>query len=151
MSSSASPIHDVENNVEERRFSAVSYKEDAKIDEYTRLVRFISTYRDTLGKTNADEGEIRESRVWFAPWRKKKFRWKYIGAGLQYPNEWSFTDINHGLSDSEVDQRRKIAGFNELTSEKINQFRKILSYFQGPILYGKRTSCPRRLNTGDHH
>ncbi|CDM37967.1 hypothetical protein DTO013E5_8265 [Penicillium roqueforti] len=134
MSSVSNPNRDVENDAAERRFSAISYKEDVKIDEYTRLVRWMSTYRDTKWD-QADEGEIRESRVWFAPWRKRKFRWKYIGVGQEFPDDWKFTDINHGLSDSEVEERRKVTGFNELTAEKVDQFRKILGYFQGPILY----------------
>lgn len=145
MSSVSNPNRDVENDAAERRFSAISYKEDVKIDEYTRLVRWMSTYRDTKWD-QADEGEIRESRVWFAPWRKRKFRWKYIGVGQEFPDDWKFTDINHGLSDSEVEERRKVTGFNELTAEKVDQFRKILGYFQGPILYGERLSRPRRLN-----
>lgn len=127
---------DVENGGADRRPSAISYKEDMKLDEYTRLVRFMSTYRGDE-KGDKGEGEIRESRAWYAPWKKRKFRWKYVGAGQAFPDEWRFTDIHQGLSDSDVDERRRSAGFNELTAEKTNQFRKILSYFQGPILYGK--------------
>jgi H+-transporting ATPase len=141
MSSVYNPNRDVENNAAGRRLSSISYKEDAKIDEYTRLVRWMSTYRDTK-RDHVDEGEIRESRVWFAPWRKRKFLWKYIGVGQEFPDDWKFTDINHGLSDSEVEERRKVTGYNELTAEKVNQFRKILGYFQGPILYGEELSHP---------
>lgn len=134
---------DVENGAASRRASVLSYKEDAKIDEYTRLVRFMSTYRDD-SKSDKDAGEIRESRSWYAPWQKKKYRWKYVGVGQEYPDGWRFTDINHGLSDSDVDERRRTVGFNELTAEKTNQFRKILSYFQGPILYGELAPHHRR-------
>lgn len=143
MSSIYDTNRDVEHDAAERRFSAISYKDDVKIDEYTRLVRWMSTYRETK-RDHADEGEIRESRVWFAPWRKRKFRWKYIGVGQEFPDDWRFTDINHGLSDSDVEQRRKVTGYNELTAEKVNQFRKILGYFQGPILYGEILLHPRR-------
>lgn len=127
---------DVENSAADRRPSAISYKEDFKLDEYTRLVRFMSTYR---GDEKGDKGtsEIRESRVWYAPWKKRKFRWKYIGAGQVFPDEWRFTDIHQGLTDSDVEMRRRSAGFNELIAERTNQFHKILSYFQGPILYGR--------------
>lgn len=79
--------------------------------------------------------------------RKKKFRWKYIGVGQEFPDDWKFTDINHGLSDSDVEQRRKVTGFNELKAEKINQFRKILGYFQGPILYGEKLPHLPRSHT----
>lgn len=133
---SSKPDRDVENDAADRRASVLSYKEDAKLDEYTRLVRFMSTYQgDKKGAT--EEGEIRESRVWYAPWQKKKYRWKYIGTGKEYPEEWLFTDVRQGLSSSDIEPRRRTAGFNELTAEKTNQFRKVLSYFQGPILYGK--------------
>ncbi|KAJ5982234.1 hypothetical protein N7451_012334 [Penicillium sp. IBT 35674x] len=112
----------------------MSYKEDAKLDEYTRLVRFMSTYRGD-SKDDKEAGEIRETRTWYAPWKKRKFCWKYVGSEQEFPDDWRFTDIHQGLSDSDVDGRRRTVGFNELTAEKTNQFRKILSYFQGPILY----------------
>jgi H+-transporting ATPase len=46
------------------------------------------------------------------------------------------TDINHGISGSEVETRRRRFGWNELTTEKTNWLKQFLSYFQGPILYG---------------
>jgi H+-transporting ATPase len=46
------------------------------------------------------------------------------------------TDINQGISESEVDNRRRRFGWNELTTEKTNWLKQFLSYFQGPILYG---------------
>ncbi|KAJ6060619.1 hypothetical protein N7444_002473 [Penicillium canescens] len=117
-----------------RRSSTVSYKKDAKVDEYTSLVTFMSDYREN-GTGSKEEGKIVENRVWYAPWKKRKFRWKFVGAGQEYPEEWSFTDIHQGLSDSDVEARRRTTGFNELTAKKTNQFRKVLNYFQGPILY----------------
>jgi H+-transporting ATPase len=124
---------DVESEAASRRPSAISYKE-AKLGEYTRLVKFMSTYRGDV-KADKDRGQIRESRVWYAPWKKRQFRWKYVGVRQELPDDWHFTDIHQGLSDSDVDERRRSVGFNELTAEKTNQFRKILGYFQGPILY----------------
>ena len=43
----------------------------------------------------------------------------------------------HGLTNADVELRRKKVGMNELVTEKENMFLKFLSYFQGPILYGK--------------
>lgn len=131
----SNPDSDVEDGAANRRPSALSYK-DAKLDEYTRLVKFMSTYRGD-SKADKEAGEIRESRTWYTPWKKRKFRWKYVGAGQEFPDDWRFTDIRQGLSDSDVDERRRNVGFNELTAEKTNQFRKVLGYFQGPILYGR--------------
>lgn len=138
------PERDVESDAVDRRASVISYREDAKLDEYTRLVRFMSTYQDK--KRDPEEGEIRESRVWYAPWQKKKYRWKYIGSAKEYPEEWRFTDIYQGLSVPEVETRQRTAGFNELTAEKTNQFRKVLGYFQGPILYGRIKSMKSPIN-----
>jgi H+-transporting ATPase len=47
------------------------------------------------------------------------------------------TTLNPGLSSHEVETRRKRFGWNELTTEKTNWLKQFLSYFQGPILYGK--------------
>lgn len=53
------------------------------------------------------------------------------------PPEWLEADIRQGISSQDVETRRKRFGWNELTAEKENQFRKFLSFFQGPILYGE--------------
>ncbi|RAL03477.1 plasma membrane H(+)ATPase [Aspergillus ibericus CBS 121593] len=114
--------------------STRSNHDDAKLDEYTRLVRFMSTYREK-DANDPGEGEIRESRIWYAPWKKRKFRWKHVGSSREFPEEWRITDIHHGLADTDVEERRRSAGFNELSSQKENPVARLLSYFQGPILY----------------
>jgi H+-transporting ATPase len=53
------------------------------------------------------------------------------------PDSWLETPINTGLSSNDIEERRKRFGWNELKSEKENVLEKILSYFRGPILYGK--------------
>ena len=55
------------------------------------------------------------------------------------PDEWLNADIKQGLTNSEVESRRKRMGWNEITSDKENLFIKFLMFFTGPILYGK--SC----------
>lgn len=58
------------------------------------------------------------------------------------PEEMLCTDIMHGISASEVDNRRRRFGWNEITTEKTNLFKQFLSYFTGPILYGMIDPCP---------
>ena len=52
------------------------------------------------------------------------------------PDEWLETNITTGLSQAESGMRRSKSGWNELTTEE-KLFRKLLSYFTGPIPYGK--------------
>ncbi|PWY74717.1 plasma membrane H(+)ATPase [Aspergillus eucalypticola CBS 122712] len=119
-----------------RRVSRVSYKEDyANLDEYGKLVKYASTYRE--GRPGDEvQGEEEEKRVWYAPWKKRKVFVKHVDQQPgQFPEDWLITDIRQGLPSSEVPVRRRRAGWNELVSEKENPIAKILSYFRGPILY----------------
>ena len=120
-----------------RRISRVSYKEDyANLDEYGKLVKYVSTYRE--GQGGGDEGDEEVRRVWYAPWKKRKVHVKRVDQNnQQLPPEWLLTDIHQGLPSDEVSVRRRRSGWNELVSEKENPIAKILSYFRGPILYGK--------------
>ncbi|KAL3466416.1 E1-E2 ATPase-domain-containing protein [Aspergillus heterothallicus] len=114
---------------------ATNTEDPSTADEFTCLVKFVFAYRE-FNHTNTDEGEVRVSRVWYAPWRKKRFRWKHTGGGgRKFPDDWVITDIRQGLSDANVTNRRNAAGFNELTAAKQNPIGKFISSFQGPILY----------------
>ncbi|KAJ5176816.1 Plasma membrane H(+)ATPase [Penicillium canariense] len=118
------------------RISRASLKEDwATLDEYGKLVKYVSTFRDAAAEQE-EEGEFHEKRLWYAPWKKRKVRVrrKEDQTGL-FPDEWLITDIREGLSSEEVNQRRRRSGWNELVSEKENPIAKVLSYFRGPILY----------------
>ena len=121
-----------------RRISRASLKEDwGSLDEYGKLVKFVSTYREGGDKEAADEEEV-ERRVWYAPWKTRKLRVRKADQEPgQFPEEWRITDIREGLSSDEVPNRRRRSGWNELVSEKENPIAKILSYFRGPILYGE--------------
>ena len=128
----------VENGDIEKEENRGIIDEADNVDEYTGLVRYISSYRDTRRKsvaTLSDQGDdAPKPKKWYAPWRK--------GAAtttFETPDEWLETPFNQGLSEQEVESRRKRTGFNELTTEKENMFLKFLSYFQGPILYGMFT------------
>jgi H+-transporting ATPase len=119
------------------RISRASLKEDwATLDEYGKLVKYVSTYRDS-GATAEDTPGVEEQRVWYAPWKKRKVHVRQVDdRAPKFPDEWLITDIREGLSSEEVNTRRRRSGWNELVSEKENPIAKILSYFQGPILYG---------------
>ncbi|PYH78526.1 putative plasma membrane H(+)ATPase [Aspergillus uvarum CBS 121591] len=124
-----------EQRRDSRRVSRVSYKEDyANLDEYGKLVKYASTYREG-GRGDEGQGEEEMKRVWYAPWKKRKVFVKHVDQQQGFPEEWLLTDIRRGLSSGEVPDRRRRSGWNELTSEKENPIAKILSYFRGPILY----------------
>ncbi|KAH8702157.1 putative plasma membrane H(+)ATPase [Talaromyces proteolyticus] len=119
----------------ERRMSrAMSVVNDPTLDEYERLVKYVSVYREPGKGEFTEEGEMR--RVWYAPWRKKWIPAKETGEGTQqFPENWLITDIREGLTEEEVSNRRRRSGWNELISQKENPIEKFMSYFQGPILY----------------
>ncbi|KAL2825948.1 E1-E2 ATPase-domain-containing protein [Aspergillus cavernicola] len=124
-----------ENRRASRRVSRSSAKEDwANLDEYGKLVKYISTFRDRGDEE--EEGDFVEKRIWYMPWKKRKLRLKHVEQEPgKYPDDWLLTDIKQGLPSEEIHNRRRRAGWNELTSEKENPFAKVLSYFRGPILY----------------
>jgi H+-transporting ATPase len=119
-----------------RRVSRASAKEDwSNLDEYGKLVKYISTFRDK--GEEGGEGNVEERRVWYAPWKKRKVHIKTTEEEPgKVPDDWLITDIKRGLPSGEIQNRRRRCGWNELVSEKENPIAKILSYFRGPILYG---------------
>lgn len=46
------------------------------------------------------------------------------------------TQLRTGLTNHDVELRRKRYGLNEISSEKTNLLKQFLGYFTGPILYG---------------
>lgn len=119
------------------RISRASLQGDwNSLDEYGKLVKYVSTYREGAAEEQ-EEGDVEWKRIWYAPWKKRKVRIKKLEeqAG-KFPDEWLTTDIREGLSTQEASHRRQRSGWNELVSEKENPIAKVLSYFQGPILYG---------------
>ncbi|GAD96856.1 plasma membrane H(+)ATPase, putative [Paecilomyces variotii No. 5] len=122
---------------EKRRISRASMATvpDENLDEYGRLVKYVSTYREP-GAEEAEEEEGTElRRVWYAPWRKRRVRVRTQADAGKFPDDWLLTDIKQGLSSEEVLNRRHRSGWNELVSEKENPIAKFMSYFRGPILY----------------
>ncbi|KAI9746681.1 MAG: hypothetical protein M1818_000395 [Claussenomyces sp. TS43310] len=105
---------------------------EEEVGEYSSLVRYISTYRDTKKQDDVVDDEAPSKRPWYNFWSKK-------AAGPQgayeSPDDWVDTDMHAGLNTTEVETRRKKTGWNELTTEKENLFIKFLMFFTGPILY----------------
>lgn len=106
--------------------------------EYADLIRYISTYRDRrFSKAPSVSGAEEVD----ATAEKKGFFTKLLGKKasselFEVPEEWLTTDIKKGLTNAEVETRRKKTGFNELATEKENMILKFIGYFRGPILYG---------------
>jgi len=134
-----------DSDQEQRRPSGARSGADA-VDEYTQLQKYISTYRDS----NADAGDSsgggkRDKKQWWKFWKSNNdgcsSSEKKQTNAKEVPAEWVETDIRQGITDQEVNDRRKRFGWNELTTEKENMFLKFFTYFTGPILYGMSTEC----------
>lgn len=118
------------------RLSLAPNEKEQTLDEYSNLVRYISTYRDHGGPVEtADEPDDYNEgkRPWYAFWRKDTGP-----ATVDIPPDWLETDINRGLDSHEVEARRRKTGWNELADVKENLFLKFIGFFRGPVLYGKR-------------
>jgi magnesium-transporting ATPase (P-type) len=113
------------------------------LDEYTALQKYISTYRDPKERAaeeaaaNGDKSEAKPKKAWQF-WKKGAA----AGSGNDgtVPEDWLEADIRQGISNHDVESRRKRFGFNEISSDKENLFIKFLSFFTGPILYGTSLS-----------
>jgi len=130
----AHPNGDIENgDVEKEQRRTDAQPNDAELGEYGNLVKYISNYRD--GRRSSVAGSTYEDEPKKKWWQRKG---KDSSNGtFDTPEEWLQTDWKRGLTSLDVEARRKKTGWNELTTEKENLFIKFLSYFTGPILYGK--------------
>jgi H+-transporting ATPase len=136
----APPNGDIENGVEsvekETRGLNAEANDDGDMGEYGNLVKYISNYRDgrraSIGGGSSLNADDEKPKKW---WQFGKGKGGADGT-FDTPEEWLQTDWKRGLSNQEVEMRRKRTGWNELTTEKENLFVKFLMYFTGPILYG---------------
>ena len=90
-------------------------------DEYSNLVRYINQYHE--GPRRKSVASLGDDVPKKKPW------WKFWAGGskssggnepFEVPDDWVATHIKNGISNSEVESRRKHTGFNELTTEKEN-------------------------------
>lgn len=124
-----------------RSKSIVSLTALEGMDEYTALSNYIQRYRDPRSASSsdphADAADAGKGKSWWQFWRSGTSpKAQPQDAGV-VPTEWLDTDIRQGLGVTDVDNRRKRYGFNELTAEKQNWIKQFLGYFTGPILYGR--------------
>lgn len=93
-------------------------------EEYTNLVRYISTFREGRRKSTASElgmDDEPSKKPWWAFWRRGKKQAGQDGA-FEVPDDWLDTELKQGLSHQEVESRRRKTGWNELTTEKENMY-----------------------------
>ncbi|KAF2744322.1 plasma-membrane proton-e [Sporormia fimetaria CBS 119925] len=103
------------------------------MDEYSALQQYISCYRDSRPNEFANDAQTAKPK-WWQFWKSGPTGAE-VSQGAIVPPEFLDTDFRGGLSTHEVETRRKRYGPNEITTEKVNMFKQILSYFTGPILY----------------
>lgn len=134
----APPNGDIENGdveKEQARRDTLGGDDSADLGEYGNLVKYISNYRD--GRRSSVAGSTYDDlpkKKWYQFGKPKNAQG---GTTFEVPEDWLNTDWKQGLTSHDVEMRRKKTGWNELTTEKENMFLKFLSYFTGPILYGK--------------
>ncbi|KAK8854504.1 plasma-membrane proton-efflux P-type ATPase [Kwoniella newhampshirensis] len=121
---------------QEQKRNEAEEKKKYEGEEYDVLLRFVADQQQKLKNKKDDDGEddekdVKYTRKWYAPWKKTKVN----TAGKKIPSGWLETDRQKGISNSDVEERRKLSGYNELESPSENQFIKFISYFRGPILY----------------
>jgi H+-transporting ATPase len=127
---------DLENGSTKEEQRRVSYAPTVKDagpapqEEYAALGHYISNYRDTQQAESVHEEDKEKKKGFFSKKAKDSG-----GLGFETPAEWLTTPMDRGLASTEIEGRRKKAGWNELTTEKENLFIKFLMFFTGPILY----------------
>jgi H+-transporting ATPase len=118
----------------ERQKSIVSMTEFEGMDEYTALQKSILFYRDT--RTNPHEhGADAKTKKWWQFWKSGSVAGGEVADAGAVPDDYLNTELRTGLTNHDVEQRRKRYGWNEISSEKTNLLKQFLGYFQGPILY----------------
>lgn len=135
----AAPADDVEASAADRTDGGLRHDVDySELPEYEALDRFITRY-DASGHQNEAEEEANKKKK--APSLLKLLFSSDLeveqNQNLVPPDAWLETDMRQGISDHDVEERRRRFGWNELTAEKENQLRKFMGFFQGPIIYGK--------------
>lgn len=134
------PDDDIEANALDARGNGKEQSlDDKNLSEFEALDKFITSY-DASGQQVGGEGDPKADKVpWWKFWKSSEGDDTDQSADKEGkpPAAWLETDIRQGVQSSQVEERRRHFGWNELTAEKENQLAKFLSFFQGPILYGR--------------
>jgi H+-transporting ATPase len=116
--------------------------DEKDLGEYPALDRYISTYRDPRDQA-ADEADKKHNKVrWWEFWKTGIENPQQPEKKPGAPDAWLETDLHEGLRSTDVEERRKVSGWNELVAESENMFAKFLGFFTGPILYGECSAYP---------
>ncbi|KAI1392140.1 plasma-membrane proton-e [Hypoxylon trugodes] len=139
------------------KFGDYRLKEPPKssdLNEYEALDRFITNF-DAERRASLASGisKQRKKPKWWQFWKSSEGEIvepeREPGEIGKPPESWLETDIQHGLTTAQVEERRRRFGWNELMAEKENMFAKVLSYFQGPILYVMEIAALLAVGLGD--
>ncbi|KAH7125576.1 hypothetical protein B0J11DRAFT_487294 [Dendryphion nanum] len=131
--------------------SIVSLSELEGIDEYTALQHFITRYKDPRAAQIAAleaEAKAPPKKPWWKFWSSGAASGPAVDPGV-VPEDWLNTHISQGLSNHDVETRRKRTGWNEISSEKENMFKKFLGFFNGPILWVMEVAALLAAGLGD--
>ncbi|KAI2466457.1 plasma-membrane proton-e [Annulohypoxylon bovei var. microspora] len=138
------------------KFGEFRMKEPVKssdLNEYEALDRFITTF-DVERRASLASGvsKRRKQPKWWQFWKSRDGELEDEPQPTEVgkpPDSWLETEIQYGLTAAQVEERRRRFGWNELMAEKENMFAKILSYFQGPILYVMEIAALLAVGLGD--
>ena len=141
----AAPADDVEAAAADRTDGGLSHDvDDSELPEYEALDRFITKY-DASGEQKGLEEEEAEKN------KKPPSLLKLLfsndlevenNQNLVPPDSWLDTDMRQGITDHDVEERRRRFGWNELVAEKENQLRKLQEQFIQDV---KSLSCTLML------
>lgn len=124
--------------------TAVHGESGEEEEEYQALLSYVAKSaqkKAVKSGVNSDGSYEKKHRLWYAPWKTKTIKYDkndeviQDNAAVQTPDDWLETETAQGLTDAQVEERRKVMGWNELESSRENLFLKFLTFFQGPILY----------------
>jgi len=111
------------------------------LNEFEALDRYITNAEQERRASLASSTQAVHPRKWWQFWKSDSTpplpALTPQAALGKPPDSWLETPISTGLSSNMIEERRRRFGWNELKAEKENAFEKIISYFKGPILYGK--------------